>query len=375
MSEEANNSKKEHDGPRKRRTLRQRPGLVGALLLVAIVVVVGGALWWRHSRHYEKTDDAYIDVPAERVSPRVAGRVRRVLVTDNQDVAAGQVLVELDPADLENRLAEARAGEAQARAQLANAEAQRGVIAAQLGQARAGEGVAAANATNAASELTRIRQLQASNTGAVTEEQVDRVTAQAASTKAQLQAAHNAVAVVQAQEINASRQIDAARAGLQSATAQAAQAELTRSYAQVKAGIAGRIARKTVAEGNYVTPGAELMAIVPREVYVTANFKETQLARMRPGQPVEVKVDAFPDLKLTGRVASVQPAAGQAFDVLPSQNVAGNWVKVVQRVPVKITLDRVPADPQRLGPGMSVEVTVNVTANPAAPARNQAAAE
>ena len=352
---------------RTKRRLRDRPGLMGLIILLLIAACVGGVLWWRHARKYASTDDAYVDAQAQRVSPRVAGRVARVLVNDNQDVAAGQVLLELDPAGLQNQLDEARAAAAQARARQADAEARRTVAEAQAGQARAAEGVAEAEAKNAADELRRLRSLRAASTGAVTDEQLDHAQAAAASSAARLRAAQKAVVAAEAQVTDAARAIDAAGAGVQSAGAQVAQARLTLSYAEVKAKIAGRIARKTVAPGNYVTPGQPLMAVVPRAVYVTANFKETQLAHMRPGQPVKVQVDAYPDLKLNGRVDSVQPATGQAFDVLPAQNVSGNWVKVVQRVPVKITLDRLPADPQRLAPGMSVEVTVDVSGatNPA----------
>jgi membrane fusion protein (multidrug efflux system) len=153
----------------------------------------------------------------------------------------------------------------------------------------------------------------------------------------------------------------AAQAGIASANSQVAQAELTLSYTQIEARIDGRTASKTVAVGNVVNVGVPLMAIVPRDVYITANFKETQLAHMRRGQPVEIKIDAYPDLKLTGKVDSVQPATGQAFSTLPAENATGNWVKVVQRVPVKIVFDKLPDDPdRRLGPGMSVEVSVRI---------------
>ncbi|HWA84792.1 MAG TPA: HlyD family secretion protein [Opitutus sp.] len=369
MSEETHKQEPENDAPedgakkprRPKRRLKDRPGLVGLILLVVIAATVGGVLWWRHARKYESTEDAYVDARAQRVSARVAGRVARVLAEDNEDVTAGQVLVELDPADFQNRVDEAQAAEAQARAQLANTEARRAVAEAQHEQAQASAGVAEANARNAAEELRRFQGLRAASKGAVTDEQLDRAQAAAASSAAQVRAAHKAVAAAEAEVTDAARAIDAARAGMRSAGVRVAEAKLTLSYAQVTAQIAGRVARKTVAPGNYVTPGEPLMAVVPHEVYVTANFKETQLARMLPGQPVKVKVDAFPDLKLRGRIDSVQPATGQAFDVLPAQNVSGNWVKVVQRLPVKITLDQLPADPKRLAPGMSVEVTVDVS--------------
>lgn len=339
----------------------QRPLLVGILMLAVIVAAVGGALWWRHSRKYQSTDDAAIDVVAQRVSPQIAGRVTRVLVDDNQDVDVGTVLIELDPSDFQNRLDQAKSAEAQAAAQIAEAEAQATVTDAQREQAKGNEGVAEANATNAANDLRRYQELRADNNGAVSQQQLDHAIAAASSSAAQLRAAQKGVLAAEAGVAHAARQIDAARASAKSAAAQVAQAELMLSYAQVKSSVAGRIARKTVAPGNYVQPGNDLMAVVPREVYVTANFKETQLTQMRPGQPVEVKIDPYPDLKITGRVASVQPATGQVFDELPSQNAAGNWVKVIQRVPVKISLDRLPDDPAiRLAPGMSVTATVTV---------------
>jgi len=359
----AGGSKREGDtdSSKKKTPWYRRPLLVGVLILAVIVGTVAGALWWRHSRKYQSTDDAAIDVVAQRVSPQIAGRVLRVLVDDNQDVAVGTVLVELDPADFRNRLDQAHAAEAQAAAQIAEAQAQAAVADAQREQAKGNEGVAEANATNAAHELRRFQDLRADSTGAVSQQQLDRATAAANSTAAQLRAAQKGVVAAEAQARHAASQIDAARAAAKSAASQVAQAQLMLSYAQVKASVAGRIARKMVAPGNYVEPGTDLMAVVPREVYVTANFKETQLNLLRPGQPAKVEVDPYPDLKLTGRVASVQPATGQVFDVLPSQNAAGNWVKVVQRVPVKITLDQLPADPGlRLSPGMSVTVTVTV---------------
>jgi membrane fusion protein (multidrug efflux system) len=346
---------------RKPKKWYRRPVLVGLLIAVVIALAVGGALLWRHSRNYVSTDDAFIDIAAQRVSPQIAGRVLRVLVNDNQDVRAGQVLVELDPADFQNRIEQARAGVSQAEAQLAEAEAQRAVIAAQREQAQAGEGVAGATATNAAADLKRFRQMRATNESTVTPQQLDRAEADAKSTAAQLQAAQKTTAAAAAQLAHAGKQIEAARAAVRSAAAQLALAELTLSYTQVKASTDGRVARKTVAAGNYVQPGSDLMAIVPHLVFVTANFKETQLRHMRRGQPVKIAVDAYPEFELTGRVDSIQPATGQAFDILPAQNAAGNWVKVVQRVPVKIVFDQIPDDPERwLAPGMSVKARVSI---------------
>jgi membrane fusion protein (multidrug efflux system) len=339
----------------------KRPGIVGVIVLVVIVVLITGLLVWRHSRSHVTSDDAYVDGVPQLVSPQVTGRVLQVLVTDNQDVVAGQELVELDPADFQTRLDQARATGAQAAAQLAQAQAQRVVYQAQVEEAQASLGTAEANSTNAGNQLGRYQRLKAVNAGAVSDQQMDAAVASATSTAAQLAAAGKAVAAAQAQVDYSASLIQAAQAGIGSASSQVAQAELTLSYTRVTARIDGRIANKSVAEGNVVAAGAPLMAVVPRDVYVTANLKETQLNHIRRGQPVTIKVDAYPDLKLTGKVDSVEPASGQTFSVLPAQNATGNWVKVVQRVPVKIVFDRLPDDPdRRLAPGMSVEISARV---------------
>ena len=169
------------------------------------------------------------------------------------------------------------------------------------------------------------------------------------------------MAAAQAQLGYVRSQIAAARAAIGSAAAQERENELTLSYTEVKARLNGRIASRSVTVGDFVAAGAPLMAVVPREVYVTANFKETQLDHVRAGQRVKIKLDAYPEVKIGGKVDSVQPGTGQAFSLLPAENATGNWVKVVQRLPVKILLDELPGDPGiRLAPGMSVEVTVTV---------------
>jgi membrane fusion protein (multidrug efflux system) len=350
-------AKKKRTGP----PWYKRPGIVGILILAVIVIVVAVALIWRHSRSHVTTDDAYVDGIAEEVSPQVTGRVTQVLVDDNEDVKAGQVLVTLDPADYQVRLDQANAARAQAEAQMAEAHAQETVNAAQVEEAKASLGTAEANATNATNQLARYQKLKAVNAGAVSAQQLDSANAAAASTAAQLSAAHQAVYAAEAQVGYAGSLVVAARAGIGSADSQVAQAVLTLSYTQIKARTDGRTASKTVAVGNVLAPGTPLMAIVPRNVYVTANLKETQLNHLRRGQPVTIKVDAYPDIKLTGKVDSVEPATGQTFSAIPPQNATGNWVKVVQRVPVKILFDQLPDDPdRRLAPGMSVEISVLV---------------
>ena len=339
----------------------KKPRVVGLLFLFRAAAVFGGLLLWRHSRSHVETDDAFVDGIPQLVSPQVAGRVLRVLVTDNQDVVAGQELVEIDPADFQSRVDQAEAAAAQARAQLAQADAQQTVYASQVEEAEASQGTADANAVDASNQLGRYRRLKEVNAAAVSEQEMDSAVASATSTAAQQRAAEKAVSAAKAQLGYSSSLIQAAVAGIQSADSQVAQARLTLSYTHVLAAIGGRVANKTAAPGNIVAAGTPLMAVVPRDVYVTANLKETQLDHIARGQTVAVKVDAYPDLKLTGKVDSVEPASGQTFSIIPAQNATGNWVKVIQRVPVKIVFDQIPDDPdRRLAPGMSVEISATV---------------
>jgi membrane fusion protein, multidrug efflux system len=339
----------------------KKPLAVGLLVLLVAVVIIASLLLWRHSRTYVESDDAYVDGIPQLVSPQVAGRILHVLVNDNQDVVAGQELVEIDPADFQSRVDQADASAAQARAQLAQAEAQQTVYASQLEEAQASLGTADANATNAANQLGRYQRLKEVNAGAVSDQQMDSAVAAQTSTAAQKRAAEKAVSAAQAQVGYAGSLIKAADAGIVSANSQVAQARLTLSYTHVMAAIDGRVANKTAAPGNIVAAGTPLMAVVPRDVYVTANLKETQLNHIARGQTVAIKVDAYPNLKLTGKIDSVEPASGQTFSLIPPQNATGNWVKIVQRVPVKIVFDQIPDDPnRRLAPGMSVEVSAKV---------------
>jgi membrane fusion protein (multidrug efflux system) len=355
--QKANDDPKKSAGP----PWYRRPLPVGLIVLAVAVILVAGMLIWRHTRDHVTTDDAYVDGIPQLVSPQVAGRVEHVMVDDNQDVKVGQLLLELDASDYQTKVDQARAAIAQARAQLEEARAQQTVYSAQAEESKANLAMAEANATNAANQLGRYQRLKAVNGGAVSDQQMDSATAAQASTAAQLNAARSAVAAAEAQLGYSKSMITAARAGIQSADAQLAQADLTLSYTRVIARIDGRVANKNATEGTVVAAGTPLMAVVPRNVYVTANLKETQLTHIKKGQAVKVTVDAYPDLKLTGTVDSVEPASGQTFSALPAQNATGNWVKVVQRVEVKVVFDQIPDDPnRRLAPGMSVEISATV---------------
>ena len=340
----------------KRARRRRLPMLLLAIAVAA--VVVGAFFWWLQARQWESTDDAFIDVHMVQVAPQVAGRIAHVLVDDNQLVKPGDVLVEIDPANFQASLDQTLASQANAAATLAQAQAQQEVDQANAEQSLAQIGVAQANAQVAEIQLKRDRAQAAAK--AISSQQLDNSIANAQSSAASLAAAKKKHASDEALLAVAASQIAAAKAGLEGAKAQVAQARLDLSYTRIVATESGRIAHKNVSPGSYVQVGQNLMALVPLKVWVTANFKETQLDMMRVGQPVEIRVDAYPDRVFKGHVDSFQPGSGAAFSLLPPENATGNYVKVVQRVPVKIVFDDPPDLQRPLGPGMSVVPSVKV---------------
>lgn len=301
------------------------------VVIVVILLIVAAIAWWLIARDYENTDDAFIDTHIVQIAPQIAGQITALHVNDNQLVQAGDSLVDINAADANVRLLQVEAQKAQAETQIL--------------QARAAEAGAAAQAENAERDLARYRQLQAEAPAAVAQQQIDQALATERNAVAQRNAARAQIAGAQKQIKVLDAQIDAAQINL--------------GYTHIAAPVAGHVTQRNVAAGNYVTAGQTLLAIVPLQFWVTANFKETQLALMRPGQPVAIKVDACGSAEVRGHVDSVQSGAGQAFGILPPENATGNYVKVVQRVPVKILLDNVPQDCV-LGPGMSVEPNVRV---------------
>jgi membrane fusion protein (multidrug efflux system) len=330
QDDEKGGDEKEKDGQGKKNFLANPWVKYGGIALLILLLLVG-LIWWLNARQYEDTDDAFIDTHIVHLSPQIAGRVLRVAVNDNQLVHKGQLLVKIDPSDMQARLAQAEAQEAQAETQYQ--------------QAVASERGSAAQAVSAQRDLDRYYLLQKTNAAAVAQQQVDQAYA----------TAHNAIA----QRDAAQAQIAGALAQIKVAKANITTAALNLGYTEIVAPLDGHVAQRNVATGNYVSPGQEMMAIVPLELWVTANFKETQLALMRPGQGVSVSVDGCAGSDIDGHVQSIQRGAGQAFGILPPENATGNYVKVVQRVPVKIVLDRMPRDCV-LGPGMSVTPSVKV---------------
>jgi membrane fusion protein, multidrug efflux system len=325
-----------------RDTFRQRRGFVMALAIGAVVLLLLLFFWWLHARNYESTDDAFIDTRTVQISAQVAAAIVDVPVTDNQLVEAGAELVRLDDRDYV-------AQRDQAQASADNLAAQ--IVAQQAKIAQAEKQVAQAQATLTFAQQEDERYQRLVKTDSVTVEQAQ----QYSSNLLQAQASF---AAAQANAVATAKQVPVLQAQLDTSRAQLAQADANLSRTIITAPVAGRVTSLTAAKGGYAAVGQALMMFLPRDLWVTANFKETQLDLMRPGQPVDIEIDAYPDRTFKGHVDSIQAGSGTAFSLLPAENATGNYVKIVQRVPVKIVFDKPPD--VLLGPGMSVVPTVQV---------------
>jgi len=387
---------------------------------VVVIAIIGVVLWFIFGGSSESTDDAQIDAYVTPISARVGGTVTRVAVDDNQFVEAGALLVELDPRDYQVAVDKARAeladaeagamaarsnvpitstaatsgvttargGVVQAEGAVAAAEKEVEAARARLATAQARQREAEANAAKAARDVERLRGLLAKDE--VSQQQFDAANAAAEAQRAAVESARSQVTEAEAgirvaesrltqaraaaqqalaelataqtgpEQVTATKaRASAAEAHVQQARATLAQAGLNLQYTTITAPARGTISRKNVNVGQVVQPGQPLLALVARDtVWVTANFKETQLKNMRPGQRATVKVDAFGGREYTGKVDSLAGATGARFSLLPPENATGNFVKVVQRVPVKIALDAGQDPEHLLRPGMSVVPTV-----------------
>lgn len=335
---------------------RRHPHLSAVVGLIALVAIALGTIWWLSASRYETTDDAFIDSRTASISSQVNGAIIDLPVRDYQPVNAGDVLARIDDRDYRAAVGQAIAQVAQAKASIANLDAQMDAQQARIDQAQKQVVQAQAALTFARQENTRAQGLL--QRGAGTQESAQQ-------TASQLQQNEAAYDADQANLIVTQRQIDVLKTQRQVSTGQLEQAQASLEQAQanlarteIKAPVTGSIANLNTAKGDYAQIGQALMMLVPRNVWVTANFKETQLARIRPGQPVDIYVDAYPKLVLHGHVDSIQAGSGAAFSLLPPENATGNFVKVIQRVPVKILFDQRPDFV--LGPGMSVEPYVKV---------------
>ncbi len=340
----------------------KKPGVRRILFFIVIALAIGLILWivryQTHGKYLEDTNDAYIQADAVTVSPKISGYVEQVYVVDNQDVKKGQPLVRIDPRDYNAQSAQFQAQVEVAAANADNVRAMIGEQQAAVAQARAQLATANSNAQFAASEVTRYMPLAAS--GAETREKLTNLrnqATQAANTasaqRAALASAERRIASLQAQVRQAQAQGDAAKAQL-------AAANVNVGSTILRASTDGRVGDKSVRAGQFVQASTRLMSVVPLSaIYISANFKETQIGLMRIGQPVTIDIDALPSVSLTGHVESISPGTGAQFSLLPPQNATGNFTKIVQRIPVRIAIDAGPEVRRILVPGLSVTVEVN----------------
>ena len=362
------------------------------LLLLIAGAATGGHYYYNNVWPYETTDNAFVEASVVRVSPQVSGQVLNVHVKDNQHVNTGEPLVDIDPKPFEVKrdadkaaleFAESKLKTAQAtvdltrattEATLDQAEADVDAAKAAADQARAEVDAARAEAERSEKDLRRYETLEdsaisrqkrelAEVAARVGQARLTEVRKQIVAADARIAAAIGKLAAAKTgpQQVAVSQTlVDQAAAAIHQAKAAVAGSELSLSYTKVTAPVSGRVTRKSVRVGETVQAGQALMAVVPDEVWVVANFKETQLKLIRPGMPVELSVDAYPSLVLKGHIDSLQGGTGARFSLLPPENATGNYVKVVQRVPVKIILDEQPDPALDVAPGMSVVPKVRI---------------
>jgi membrane fusion protein (multidrug efflux system) len=336
----------------------KRLALYVALGLGVLVVATYGYHWFAVGRFIESTDDAYVGGDITVIAPKVAGFIEQVAVTDNQRVKAGELLVKLDNRDYRAALARAEAAAEAQRATLANLDATRRLQLAVIAQTHAGITAAEAEVNRSREDESRFRDLSAHSAASIqvyqkAEADYKQAVAQDQKSRAAADAAERQLDVIDTQK----RQTEAA---LAEANASVDLARLNLSYTELRAPIAGVVGNRSARTGAYASIGTQLISIVPAQgLWIDANFKESQLARMRAGLPVRVTADVLPGHDFQGHVESLAPATGAQFSVLPAENATGNFTKIVQRVPVRIVLDGDASTLGRLRPGLSVSVDVD----------------
>ncbi|MGE4431643.1 MAG: HlyD family secretion protein [Sphingobium sp.] len=332
------------------------------ILIMVVAALTIGVLWFvRHEtygKYQQSTNDAYVQADGITVSPKVSGYVDRVFVEENQEVKAGQPLVEIDPRDYRAQAAQSQAQIALAEAAGAGAHAQIREQQAAITQAEAQVMAAQADADFANSEVARYQPLARS--GAEPRERLAQMRNQAAQANAKLTSARAGLTSARERVATLQTQVRQAEAQGQAARAQLSAANTNVQATVLRAAVDGRIGDKTVRQGQFVQAATRMMTLIPiDQFYIEANFKETQLGLMRVGQPVSVEVDALPGVEIPGTVASIAPGTGAQFSVLPPQNATGNFTKIVQRVPVRIAIHAGPETRKLLVPGLSVDVSVD----------------
>ena len=343
---------------------RRRMLVIGAVIF--ILALFFGIRYWLYASTHEDTDDAYVNGYTHQISSRLTGTVEQLLVDDNWHVTAGQPLLKLDPRDYQVALEKDRAGDLQAEAQLLQASAQIPLVEAQLAQAQAQADSSKANSDYLQRTFERNSQLFYQGRGVISKQDLDTSQSQAETNLAAYKANQAAVTVARENLKVAHAQQEAARAQADAALAQVKNSELQLSYCTIVAPVSGRIAQRTVQTGNRVSVGQALMAVVEDNVWILANLKETQLERVRVGQPVDIKIDALPHYRFSGRVDSLQPGTGSNFALLPPDNATGNFIKIVQRVTVKILFDpeSIKGVRDKIVPGLSAVPSIAVTQKP-----------
>ena len=338
-------------------------GVRSFLIVILVLAALGGGAvfgwqWWLTGRFVEKTDNAFIHTDITAVSPKVGGYVSEVLVDDNVSVAAGDVLLRIEDSSFRAEVARARAELAEKRAALANLDQRRALQTALINEAAASVRAAQANADRSRKELRRADAL--ADQGWASRRRHDDAVAEERGAEAEVARAGARLTAEKRQRAVIDSGRAEVEAEIQRSEAELTLAEINLRHTVVNAPASGVVGNLRVERGEYVRPGARLAAVVPlRDVWIVANYKETQLTRMKPGQQVVVEVDTFPGVTVQGRVDSVSPASGSQFSLLPPDNATGNYTKVVQRIPVKIVLEPGHALEGRLRPGMSVVTRVD----------------
>jgi membrane fusion protein (multidrug efflux system) len=347
------------------------------IIVVSVLAVLGAGTfwhWWTVWRFQESTDDAYVQSDTTTISPKLEGYLKEVPIRDNQAVAAGQVLFVIDDRDFAARVTLAEAAVATQEAAVETYERRLELQRAMIDQTKAEVASAEAEQARAERDYQRYRQLMTSDYASrqrfeTAQAENEKAAAGVAQKQASVVAALGTLRVLRAQR-------DEEKAKRQQARASLAMARNDLDNTVIRAPVAGVVGNRAGRVGQYVKPGTQLMSLVPLPyVYVTANFKETQLTRMRPGQRVDISVDAYPDQPLIGIIESFSPASGAQFSLLPPDNATGNFTKIVQRVPVRIALPAEEPLTRLLRPGLSVTVTVETRGEAAGQARAAAHVE
>jgi membrane fusion protein, multidrug efflux system len=332
--------------------------LLPTVILLAVVGVVALLYWWLVGRFIQSTDDAYLQADSVTVAPKVNGYVTDVYVGDNVTVKAGDPLVRLDSRQYQAALDQAKATVDARQADIERAQAGIKQQQAAIEQAKAQLQVAQVSARHADDEVRRYGPL--AKTGAESGDQLSVLISNRDQAQATLAADKAALDQAQARIADLNAQIAQAQSQLEAAQASAKQSQLDLQDTLIRSSLDGRIGDRTVRVGQYAQPGTRLMTVVPvQSIYLTANFKETQIGHMRAGQSAKIHVDALPDADLHGVVDSFAPGTGSEFALLPPENATGNFTKIVQRVPVRIRIDTDESTRKRLVPGLSVTVDVD----------------